>query len=181
MRNEAAEIGGSRIRIGYRLDLHYEVSGPADFIFNIHAARSARQRVLSEAVIVDPPLAWRVDTEPTLGNRLLRLHADVGALDVRYLATVEVAHYMAEPAHVVAASIDALPADVLLFLWPSRYCQGDQVQQLAWREFGHMTPGFAQVDAVCRWVRSRVALRGGTSTIRTSALTTLAHGVAVCR
>lgn len=181
MRHESNEIAGSRIRIGYTVDLHYDVFAPTDFVFNIHAARSAQQRVLHEAVVVDPPVEWRVDTEPSLGKRLLRLRTPPGTLDVRYVGNVEVEHHVAEPGHVVARGIDALPVDVLPFLWASRYCQADQVQQLAWREFGHMQPGYAQADAVSRWVHSQIAFRVGTSTVATSALETLEHGAGVCR
>ncbi len=44
-----------------------------------------------------------------------------------------------------------------------------------------MAPGHAQVDAVCRFVRSHVEFRVGTSTVATSALETLEHGAGVCR
>ena len=181
MRHEAAEVAGSRSRIGYALDLHYDVVGGADFVFSIHAARSAQQRVLREAIVVDPPVDWRVDAEPVFGNRLLRLRCGSGPLDVRYTATVDVFHHVAEPARVVARALGDLPVRVLPFLWPSRYCQSDQLQQLAWRECGSVVPGHAQVDAVCRFVRSRVAFRVGTSTIATSALETLERSEGVCR
>ncbi|MDQ2915942.1 MAG: hypothetical protein M3R40_02070 [Pseudomonadota bacterium] len=85
MRHESAETARNRIRIADTLDLHHEVLGNADSIFNIHASRSAHQRVLRDAVVVDPPVDWRVETELSLGNRLLRLHADAGPLDVRYV------------------------------------------------------------------------------------------------
>ena len=97
------------------------------------------------------------------------------------MGNVEVDHYMAEPHRVCATPLDALPPHTLPFLWSSRYCQADQVQQLAWREFGSMTPGFAQVDAVCQWVRGEVEFRVGTSTVRTSALETLEQRMGVCR
>jgi len=181
MLHESGEIAGSRIRLGYTIDLHYDVFGEAGFIFSIHAARTDQQRVLREAVVVEPAVEWRVDTEPCLGNRLLRLRAQPGTLDVRYTGNVEVVHHVAEPRHVIAGDIADLPVDVLAFLRPSRYCQADQVQQLAWREFGHIAPGHGQVDAVCRWVRSRVEFRVGTSTVATSALDTLQHGLGVCR
>lgn len=181
MRHDSAGIAGSRVRIRYTLDLHYEVFAPADFIFNVHASRTDQQRVLSEAVVIDPPVAWRVETEPSFGNRLLRLRTNSGPLGVRYTGNVEVEHFMAEPALVVAGPIDALPAAVLPCLRPSRYCQADRLQELAWREFGQMTPGHTQVDTVCRWVRSRVTFRAGTSTIATSALETLEQGTGVCR
>jgi transglutaminase-like putative cysteine protease len=179
-----AETGvaqASRVRIGYTLDLDYQVGGPADFIFAIHAARTEQQRVLTEAVIVEPAVTWRVEEEPHFGNRLLRLRADAGPLHVRYMGSVEVEHFIADPGDIVAAPLDALPVQTLPFLWSSRYCQADSVQQLAWREVGNMTPGFAQVDAVCRWVRAQVEFRVGTSTVRTSALETLEQRMGVCR
>ena len=178
---ESAEVPASRVRIGYTLDLDYQVEGSADFIFIIHAARTEQQRVLTEAVIVDPAVPWRVEAEPHFGNRLLRLRADAGSLQVRYMGNVEVDHFIAEPDRVLAAPLDALPVHTLPFLWSSRYCQADSVQQLAWREFGGMTPGFAQADAVCRWVRGEVEFRVGTSTVRTSALETLEQRMGVCR
>jgi transglutaminase-like putative cysteine protease len=181
MQQDSAGMARSRIHIRYTLDLHYDVFGPADFIFNIHASRSAQQRVRSEALVVEPAVAWRVETEPSFGNRLLRLRADPGPLDIRYNGSVEVEQVIANPARVVAGAIDALPAEVLPFLRPSRYCQADRVQQLAWREFGQMTPGHEQADAVCRWVRANVEFRAGTSTIATSAVETLEQGVGVCR
>ena len=181
MLHESTAIAGSRVRIGYTLDLDYEAAGPADFIFIIHAARTEQQRVLTESVVIDPTADWRVETEPHFGNRLLRLRAPAGSLRVRYMGTVEVDHYMAEPQHVTATSIDGLPPETIPFLWSSRYCQADSVQQIAWREFGNMAPGFMQVDAVCRWVRAQVEFRVGTSTIRTSALETLEKRMGVCR
>jgi transglutaminase-like putative cysteine protease len=181
MPHEPAGIAASRTRLGYTVDLHYDVFADADFIFSIHAARTGQQRVLREAVVVEPGVDWHVDTEPLFGNRLLRLRAAAGTLDVRYIGNVEVTHHLEEPQHVVAGVIADLPADVLPFLRPSRYCQADELQQLAWREFGDVGPGYAQVDAVCRYVHSHVEFRVGTSTIATSALDTLEHGVGVCR
>ena len=82
---ESAAGPVSRVRIGYTLDLDYQVAGHADFIFIIHAARSEQQRVLTEAVVVDPAVPWRVEAEPHFGNRLLRLRAEAGPLHVRYI------------------------------------------------------------------------------------------------
>jgi transglutaminase-like putative cysteine protease len=171
----------SRLRLEYSVGLHYDVYAPTAFVLNVHAAKTAQQRILDERVVVDPALDWRVETEPTSGNRLLRLVATPGVLDVRYDGTVEVTQHLAPCEDVVAGPIDALPAQALSFLLASRYCQVDQVQALAWREFGDMTPGFAQADAVCRYVHSHVEFRVGTSTVETSALETLEQGVGVCR
>ena len=181
MSDDMAPARNSRVRIGYTLDLDYEILGRADFIFIIHAARTEQQRVVTEALVVDPAVEWRVDVEPHFGNRLLRLAAEPQGLHVRYTGTVEVEHHMADPREIIATPIGELPAHAVPFLWSSRYCQADQVSELAWREFGNMQPGFAQADAVCRWVRGQVEFRVGTSNVRTSALETLEQRMGVCR
>lgn len=181
MRLETTEIAGSRVRIDYSVELNYEVLTPSEFVFNVHAAQTAQQQVDDESVFVTPFVPWTLETDPLYGNRLLRTQAEVGALQLRYAGSVTVTHHMAEPAYVVSGPISTLPASVLHFLLPSRYCQTDQVQALAWREFGQMTPGFAQAHAVTEWVRARTRFQVGTSFVSTSAIDTLNHGVGVCR
>ncbi|HSC23544.1 MAG TPA: transglutaminase family protein [Casimicrobiaceae bacterium] len=181
MRHDSAEFAGSRVRLDYRVELHYDIAGDADFVFSIHAAQTQQQRVLREAVIVEPAVAWHVETEPHSGNRLLRLRAGSSGLDVDYAASVEVVHHLAAPDRVLAGPIADLPVAILPFLRPSRYCQSDHVQAFAWRQFGNMEPGYAQVEAVCNHVRSHVEFRVGTSTPATSAVDTLERGCGVCR
>ena len=101
MRFQGDEIVGSKVRIGYTVELHYEVDGPADFIFNVHAARTPQQRVVAESFAVTPKVDVTFEDSPTFGNRLARLRAEPGTLGVRYAGTVEIAHYLAEVASTV--------------------------------------------------------------------------------
>jgi transglutaminase-like putative cysteine protease len=181
MRHESTEIAGRRTQIDYNVELNYEVLAPSDFVFNIQAAQTEQQHVLQESVALQPEVAYQSETEPVYGNRLLRAHCDGGAFRVRYSGRVQVSHYMAEPERVVQVPIAELPASVLHFLMPSRYCQTDQVQALAWREFGNLPAGYAQAFAVAEWVRTRTRFQVGTSGIGTSCVETLQNGVGVCR
>ena len=52
---------------------------------------------------------------------------------------------------------------------------------MAWQQFGHLAPGYEQVDTVCAWVRERTRFQPGTSGIYTSALDTLNDCAGVCR
>jgi len=181
MLHEPAAVHGSRTRIRYQVKLLYDVFVPTDFIFSVHAAETPYQRVLSEQVTLDPDVPFVVEREPAAGNRLLRTRCDGGPFTIGYSAHVEVNHHMEEPSRVVAGPISALPASVLRYLWPSRYCQTDHVQAMAWREFGHMPAGFEQAQAVTEWVRSRIRFQVGTSGVSTSALETYNQGAGVCR
>ena len=181
MQHNPAEVAGSRVQIDYRVDLHYDIDGDADFIFLIHPARTPHQEVLSEQLSLAPPVSHSLETDPVTGNRLLKLQAGRGALDITLEARIEVHHHMAEPAHVEAVAPAALPASTLRYLTASRYCQTDQLQAKAWQLFGHLPRGYGQVQAVTEWVRDNIQFRVGTSNPGTSAIDTLANGCGVCR
>jgi transglutaminase-like putative cysteine protease len=181
MRHETTEVAGSRVQIDYKVELTYEVFAPTDFVFNVQAAQTAQQRVSRESIALEPDVAHESETEPVYGNRLIRTHSEAGAFRLRYSGSVQVSHHMAEPDRVVQVPIADLPASVLHFMMPSRYCQTDQVQALAWREFGHLAPGYGQALAVAEWVGGRTRFQVGTSGIGTSCLETLQNGVGVCR
>ena len=181
MRHRSSEIAGSRVRIAYAIELTYEVAAPSDFIFAIHAARTPQQSVSAESFQTEPAVATRFDEDPIFGNRLARLHAEPGPLVVRYAASVDVTHHVTEPSLLFAAPPTELPASVLGYLRPSRYCQSDRFASLAWQQFGHLAPGYEQAQAVCTWVRERTRFQPGTSGIDTSAVDTLNDCVGVCR
>jgi transglutaminase-like putative cysteine protease len=169
------------VRIDYRVALHYDVGGPADFIFLIHPARTPHQDVRSESLTLAPALAHTLDSDPVTGNRLLKLQAPAGSFDVTLEAQIDVAHHIAEPAHVTAATPSELPAATLRYLVASRYCETDQLMKEAWLLFGHVPRGYAQVQAVVDWVRENVKFQPGTSNPGTSSVDTFANRVGVCR
>ena len=181
MQHQSAGVAGSRVRIRYRVELHYEVLAPSDFILLIHPAYTPQQQVISEALTLMPALAHSLDTSPVTGNRLLKLKADAGPLDIAVEALVEVRHHIAEPARIEAVPPSDLPASTLGYLVASRYCQTDRLQQRAWDLFGHVPRGYAQVQAAIDWVRSNIAFKIGTSHSGTSAMETLANNEGVCR
>ncbi|HVF64023.1 MAG TPA: transglutaminase family protein [Casimicrobiaceae bacterium] len=181
MQHHASEVMGSRVRIDYSVALHYAIAGPSDFIFLIHPARTPHQRVLSETLNLSPAVEHTLDTDAITGNRLLKLKADAGTLDVKLEARVDVHHHMSEPEYIGALSPADLPGTTLHYLLASRYCQTDQLQQRAWQMFGHLPRGYAQVKAVADWVRENITFKIGTSHPGTSAIDTLDNGCGVCR
>ena len=175
------EITGSRVRLRYSVALHYDLAGPAEFLFNVHAARTQRQTVVDELFTTSPVREVTIDVDPATGNRIASLNADAGLLSVRYSALVEIAHRIMDPADVVAEGPAGLPVSTLRFLYASRYCQTDLVQQQAWDTFGHIPRGYAQVRAVRDWVQQNLRFQPGTSSSSTSVVDTLRDGVGVCR
>ena len=170
------------IRLRLLLELDYEVAAPGcDFIFNIHAAHTARQRVLQELLTLNQDVPHSVDTDPVTGNRYLRLSAHPGPLRVAYSATVDLLHHKAWPAGIAETPVARLPTPVLGYIYPSRYCQSDRLTHLAMREVGQRWQGHSRVQGILDWVQQRTAFTPNTSNANTSAMDTLVDGVGVCR
>ena len=170
------------IRLQLSIELDYEVeSAGCDFVFNIHAAHTQRQRVVGEALTLSQNVPSRVETDPSTGNRYLRLTAWPGPLKVWYGATVDLAHHFAQPSQIAEVPIARLPASVLGYVYPSRYCQSDRLRKFAMREFGQRWQGYSRVQGIRDWVLERTTFSSNTSNSQTSALDTLLEQVGVCR
>ena len=170
------------VRLSFAIELRYEIAEqPADFVFNVHAARTPWQSVVVENLTVAPHLDHVLHTDPTLGNRYMRLRAGPGPLSVRYEATVDIDHHTESPALLEEVPIERIPPQVLPFIYPSRYCESDRLHRFAGREFGHLRTGYWRVQAIRDWVRNRTAFTPASSNSSTSAMDTLVGQVGVCR
>jgi transglutaminase-like putative cysteine protease len=170
------------VRLKFSVELRYEIRKQvSDFIFNIHAAQTRRQSLVSENLQVDPPVAVSLFTDPVHGNRYARLRAFPGPLTVRYDAIVDITHHVEPPDGVFEVPIAELPAEALACIYPSRYCQSDRLRQLAAREFGGLRPGYWRVRAIQDWVQQRTRFVSGSSVATTSAIDTVIEQVGVCR
>ena len=170
------------IRLQLSIALQYTIAAPGgDFIFNFQAAQTKHQRVVSEHLEISPPLATESCFDAEHGSRYLRLRAGAGPLALSYSATADIDHFVESPQRVAETPVAQLPLAVLPYLYPSRYCQSDQLGRLATREFGQLAQGYGRVQAIQQWVRSRTSFVSGSSNASTSALDTLVSQVGVCR
>lgn len=170
------------VRLSFCVQLKYQIVGaPADFIFNVHASRTQCQALVAEDLQVRPDLPVSLFTDPAHGNRYARLRAWPGDFELRYEATVDIAHFVASPDSIAEVSIADLPPETLPYIYPSRYCQSDRLQQMARDEFGTMTPGYGRVRAIRDWVQQRTKFQSGSSNPTTSAIDTLSDRAGVCR
>jgi transglutaminase-like putative cysteine protease len=170
------------VRIQFAIDLHYELNFPgADFVFNIHAAPTASQRIVSESLFVSQAVPTTIQADPLTHARYLRLTAPAGPLHVSYQALVDIDHHIGNPDLIQETPVAQLPLSVLGYIYPSRYCQSDRLGALSMSEFGHLTKGYRRVEAIRNWVNKHVAFRSNTSSSTTSALDTVTDRVGVCR
>ena len=170
------------VRLSFTIELKYEIAEqPADFVLNIHAARTPWQTVVSENLTTNPPMQPLLHDDSVLGNRYLRLRAGPGPLAVRYEATVDIDHQRDSPSALEEVPVARIPPQVFDFIYPSRYCQSDRLRRVASREFGHLRPGYWRVLAIRDWVRARTVFMPGSSNSSTSAVDTMVEQVGVCR
>lgn len=181
MQFNTQDVTGSRVRLRYGVELQYNVNGFSEFLINVHAARKPRQQVVEESFSINPERTVLLSEDPATASRIASFSASAGTLRIEYRALVEIEHRYVEPDAIVAESPGALPVATLQYLYSSRYCQVDQIQQQAWDRFGKMARGYAQVDAIHDWVRETLKFQSGSSCSTTSVLETLRDGQGVCR
>lgn len=169
------------IRFDLSITLDYAVLAPSDFIFIIQPTNTPYQRVTWERLTMQPELEVAEEVHGHPANRHLRTHAEPGPLVVRYDAIVDLVHHFALPADLRETPIAELPAPVLQYIYPSRYCQSDRLMDVARAEFGAMQPGYQRVEAIRQWVQSRTRFQVGSSHPGTSALDTYECATGVCR
>ena len=151
------------------LQLEYDVTHPAHFLFNIEAAFHPGHQVLSERLSVTPSVKVRHFFDERTGNRFVRLDAPKGRLAVSYHADVELITTPLPP-ELDEVPVTALPDEVLRFLMPSRYCESDILSRAAQQLFGHLPAGLARVRAVESWIHDSIHYLPGFSNSTTTAV-----------
>jgi transglutaminase-like putative cysteine protease len=169
------------IRFDLSITLDYIVDSPTDFVFVIQPTTTPYQRVTWERLATDPLLPLEEESHGSPGNRHIRVRAEPGPFKLRYEAIVDLVHHFALPSDLKEVPIAELPAAVLQYIYPSRYCQSDRMLDVARQEFGTMAPGYERVEAIRKWVETRTRFVPGSSHAGTSALDTLQCGNGVCR
>ena len=143
------------IRIGY--EIAFEVPAPAPMVLVLGTRpewddKFKRQGKLH--VVPEVPVEHYTDT---FGNRCARLIAPPGRITFWDDAVVEDSGAVDEQApDAIQHRVEDLPSDVLVYLLASRYCEVDQLSDIAWSLFGQTAEGWGRVQAICTWVHNHV-------------------------
>lgn len=160
--------------------LAYDLAGPCDFLFQVHALDGMDQAVLSESLVVAPRRPLHVYADPAIGHRFLRLQAGAGPLSLRYRARIERRPIAPQP-DAPELPVGQLPDEVLHNLMPTRYCESDLLASAAMKLFGQIPPGHARVQAIADWVHENVEYRIGSTGPTTTARDVFVQRAGVCR
>src|ERR1700731_3808108 len=145
-----------KIRVGYELIYDFPKSTPVIMVLGTHFTR-ASDVIVPDHLITSPsvPISPYRDV---FGNWCSRIVAPAGRMR---LSADGVVRDTGLP-DVVAPSasqhpVEDLPAETLIFLLGSRYCETDRLSDVAWNLFEKSPPGWARVQAICAFVHCHIA------------------------
>lgn len=169
-----------RLRLGCEMSYDFPQPTPMIVMLNVHYSRvGALER--PDHLLTTPAVPIH-SYRDSFGNWCSRLVAPAGRFTLR---TDGVIHDggASDPVApgAVQHPVEELPAETLLFLLGSRYCETDVLSDEAWRLFGSTPPGWARVQAVCDFVHNHVAFGYQHSRATRTAAETYREKHGVCR
>ncbi len=161
--------------------LKYDVTAPTVFLLNVSLAETPYQQILNERMTVQPDVEVQACQVGLGKNRFHRISVEPGELVVHYRARAKLLHVTEDAPEIDQVDYAKLPADVLTYLNPSRYCESDKLANFAFAEFGNEPANFARVDHICDWINDHLTYQSGTTTSTTTACDVLIGRQGVCR
>jgi transglutaminase-like putative cysteine protease len=169
-----------KLRIGY--ELIYDLPQPTPIILavNVHSSRAA-DLIVRDDLAADPPISITGYFD-SFGNYCHRIVAPAGR---QRLSTDSVIWDSGQPDEIGWAAdqhtVQDLPAEVLLFLLGSRYCETDLLSETAWQLFSGTAPGYSRVQAICNFVNRHIWFDYQQARASRSANEAFHERVGVCR
>jgi transglutaminase-like putative cysteine protease len=182
MADPQAPRGAATMRIRVGCELTYELPKPTPMIvlLNVHYSRAPTLE-RPDHLITDPPVPIQ-SYRDGFGNWCCRLVAPAGRFTLGTDGIIR-DDGRADPLgwDAVQHPVEELPADTLLFLLGSRYCETDSLSEEAWRLFSGTPAGWPRVQAICDLVHRHVTFGYEHSRPTRTAAETYAEGRGVCR
>jgi transglutaminase-like putative cysteine protease len=144
-----------RIRAGYRIA--YDSPGPTPMLLMLNV-RPERQGDLEipDTLTTDPNIP-RHNYIDAFGNSCTRLTAPAGRLTL-FTEFVVRDSGVPDPVlpYLIQHPIEELPDHAIEYLLPSRYCDVELLNDLAWKLFGRTPAGWGRVQAIVDYAHGRI-------------------------
>ncbi|GAB3039816.1 transglutaminase domain-containing protein [Spirosoma pulveris] len=161
-------------------ELSFHAQTPTPLILMLRPRSGAGQWIIREEYQITPAVNVTEFTD-MYGNLCQRVVAPEGPFSIHFSATVQTADTIDTAPGAPYTPVEELPDDVLHYTLPSRYCQSDQLGELATEITKDAEPGYDQAEAIRKWIQESVTYQYGTSDASTSAVDTAASRIGVCR
>ncbi|MBV9509646.1 MAG: transglutaminase family protein [Caulobacteraceae bacterium] len=143
------------IRAGYEIAYECPAPTPLQLLLNVHSSR--RRDLVTQDTMHNDRGAPMTQYFDLFGNLCTRVLAPAGRIVFSSDFFIEDSGEPDPVAPQAAASpVETLPDEVMVYLLGSRYCETDQMTDLAWGLFENTPPGWARVQAIVDYVHERI-------------------------
>lgn len=165
--------------LNIKVDLDYDVDGPASLLLHIEAADDENQKLLGTSIdVAEPTWFGRVPAEEAIGERIWLEVANRLICD--YSARVEIDRPGVDLSKLDQVLVHELPGDVVKYLMGSRYVPTEKFQSVVTGDFGDLSGG-ARVLAMRDWIETHFTYVPGASDESTTAVDTFLERKGICR
>ena len=171
---------GMQIRVGFEMVYQCPQPTPMILALNIHYSR-ASDLVRPDLLYTNPsvPISAYRDL---FGNWCSRLVAPQG----RFVVSADSYIHDSGQPDVVAPWVEQtpvaqLPESTLVYLLGSRYCETDQLSDIAWQRFGGGPTGWGRVQAICDFTHRHIEFGYHHARRTRTAWEAYTEGIGVCR
>ncbi len=169
-----------QIHVGYELLYQCPKPTPMILTLNLHFTR-ASDVVIADHIITNPPVPITAYRDG-FGNWCSRILAPPGDI---LISTSAIVNDTGLPDEVdtmaVQHAVEDLPAETLVFLLGSRYCETDRLSEAAWALFGDIPSGWPRVKAICDFVHSHITFGYQHARVTKTAYEAFYEHTGVCR
>lgn len=160
--------------------LDYQTMEEVPAVFMLRPRSGWAQWIMSEDFQITPHVPV-VEYTDVYGNLCQRVVMPVGPVQLSVQCRAQVSDGVDEDSDAPLTHVQNLPPEVMLYLLPSRYCQSDQLADLAASIVGHLPHNYQRVAAIRMWIHQNIMASPGSSNSSTSALDTASSRCGVCR
>lgn len=161
------------------VNMSYTMPTPVDVLLTVEVAQMPDQVLLADNLTIDGVGPLRpIAGEDGIGRRTWMRAS--GAFEARYTASVEVDRRPRLIDELPIAPRAELPAEVIPYLWPSRYCEADRFEAFVEKTFAGPPHG-ARIAAMADWIHDHLDYCPGSSNATTTAVDVFVSRQGVCR
>jgi transglutaminase-like putative cysteine protease len=169
-----------RLRVGYEMIYEFPQPTPMLMVLGTHFTR-ASDVILPDSLTTAPAVPI-TPYRDGFGNWCSRIVAPAGRMRLAADGVVRDTGLpdLAVP-NAVQHAVEDLPAETVVYLLGSRYCETDRLSDTAWKLFENTPPGWARVQAICDFVHNHIAFGYQHARPTMTAWEVFNEGKGVCR
>ena len=167
------------IRVGCRVV--YQTTQPTPILLLVRPMLESQQIILQESFSF-PAEKGAEEFQDTHGNVVYRWVLQPGETVIHHDAIVEVSSQSDDfNQKNYSVPVELIPATILRYTLPSRYCDSDKMLVFSINTFGSIINGRDRVIAICNWVQRSIRYVTCSGRPDLSASEVMARGYGVCR